>query len=360
MKTSYLTAGINMGNLLRLLSKNKITLRPKYIGRALFLIQSAVWSSIFASVEHLLLKKKIETSPVPVDPIFIIGHWRTGSTFLHQLMNLDPNNAAPTLFQVALPDSFLVSYPYYKPIMKTLVDKTRPMDKVKLGMDEPQEDEYAIYRITDFSPLEKLVFPESTDYFLLHEKTFTLMGEAQNKWEKRLMTFYQKLFYKTGKTIISKNPFNSFRIPTLARLFPGARFIHIVRNPIDVVPSTINMWSIVQRQNALINKEHKPTVEEIVKVYKKMLEIITNDFLKISPGRRTVVKYEDIVADPISQVKKIYLSLSLPFDEPFENALKNFLRENKNYEKNKFSLSEEDKAYICKQLCTFMTIHGYQ
>jgi len=349
-----------MGNLLRLLYRNKITFRPKYIGRTLFLVQSAAWSSFFASIEQLLLNSKIKTSPVPEDPVFIIGHWRTGSTLLHQLMNLDPNNSAPTLFQVALPEGFMISYPFYKPIFSAVISKYRPMDKVKLGMDEPQEDEYAIYRITNFSPLEKLVFPDSSDYFLLHEKNFIPEGEAQAQWEKKLVSFFTKIHYKTGKTIISKNPFNSFRITTLARLFPKSRFIHILRNPVDVVPSTINMWSIVQQQNALINKEHKPTVEEIVTVYNKMMEIINKDLDKIPPYRKTLVKYEDLVSAPISQLKRMYLSLSLPFTESFENALTNFLCENKTYEKNTFTPSEEDKAFIHKMLNRHMLPYGYQ
>jgi len=349
-----------MGNLLRLLRRNKITFRPKYIGRVLFLLQSAIWSSIFASAEKVLLKNKIEATPVPDDPIFIIGHWRTGSTLLHQLMNLDPYNAAPTLFQVAVPDSFMVAYPFYKPILNATINKHRPMDKVKLGMNEPQEDEYAIYRITDFSPLEKLVFPKEMEYFLLHENNFIPEGEELNNWEKKLKAFYQKLYFKNGKTIVSKNPFNSFRIPILARIFPGARFIHIVRNQVDVVPSTVNMWSIVQQQNALISKEYKPRVKEIVEVYNKMLDLINKDLAQISPGRRTVVKYEDLVSNPISQVKEIYLSLSMPFTNLFESTITNFLNEVNNYEKNTFTLSKEDKSYISKMLNTHMVQYGYK
>lgn len=360
MKTSYLTAGITLSNLLRLLSRNKITLRPKYLGRAIFLLQSAIWSSFFASVEQLLLRKKIETTPIPEDPIFIIGHWRTGSTFLHQLLNLDPDNTAPTLFQVAVPDSFITAYYFYQPIFNALISKHRPMDNVKLGMDEPQEDEYAIYRMTNFSPLEKLVFPSSKNYFLLHEKTFIPGGLKQDKWEKKLITFYQKLSFKTGKRIISKNPFNSFRIPTLARLFPHARFIHIVRNPIDVVPSTINMWNIIQQQNALIKNEHKPTLEEIVEVYNNMWEIITRDLALIPSGKKTEVRYEDLISDPIFQIKKTYSALSLPFTKVFEGELTDFLKESTKFEKNTFILSNEDKCYICKMLNIYMTGNGYQ
>jgi len=361
VKTSYLTAGISMGNLIRLFHRNKITLKPKYIGRTIFLIQSAIWSSIFATAEKALLKKKIEATPVPEDPVFIIGHWRTGSTLLHQIMNLDTENAAPTLFQVAVPDSFIISYPFYKPVLNATINKHRPMDKVKLGMNEPQEDEYAIYRITDFSPLEKLVFPKSLEYFLLNEDMFVPEeGRDLEEWENKLKSFFQKLYFKTGRTIVSKNPFNSFRIPTLAKIFPSARFIHIVRNPIDVVPSTINMWNIVQRQNSLINKEYKPTLREIVAVYNKMADRIDKDLCLIPTGKKAVVKYEDLIHDPISEVKKIYISLFKPFTVIFEEKLKNFLHEIENYEKNSFVISKEDKFYIINMMGDYMEKYGYK
>ena len=172
MKNSYLTAGMKSGQLFRLIRRNRISSNPQAILRILFLIQSSLWSGLFSLIEKVRYSSAIDKTPIPADPIFIIGHWRTGSTFLHQLMSLDPNLAAPTLFQVAVPDSFLVSYNYYKPIFKTMVGKHRPMDMVKLGMDEPQEDEYAIYRITDCSPLENIVFPKNRNYFLLREGDF--------------------------------------------------------------------------------------------------------------------------------------------------------------------------------------------
>ena len=359
MKTSYLTAGIKLGNLLRLLKRNPITFRPKYIGRILFLLQSAIWSSLFSTVEKLLLKKKIAATPVPEDPVFIIGHWRTGSTYLHQLLNIDPENAAPTLFQVAVPECFITGYYFYKPILSMVIDKHRPMDNVRLGMNEPQEDEYALYRMTGFSPLEKLIFPRTKNYFLLHETNFIPGGSARDKWEKKLLTFYQKLHFKTGKKIVSKNPFNSYRITELSRLFPNARFIHIVRNPIDVVPSTIHMWTIVQQQNALINNEYKPSIADISEVYAAMQEIITRDIERVPPDRKTEVRYEDLVSDPVLQIKKMYTALSLPFTQSFESKLKDYIKESTKFERNTFNISDEDKSYICRMFSIYMAKYGY-
>jgi hypothetical protein len=214
-----------MDQLFRLLCRNQVDLNPKTLFRIVFLLQSACWSSFFSWIEKARYAKVLKNTPVPDNPIFIIGHWRTGSTFLHQLMTLDPDLCAPSLFQVAVPDSFLVSYPYYRPIFKQVVSEHRPMDQVKIGMDEPQEDEYAIYRMTNYSPLENLVFPKSKAYFLNHGSPFLPAGEQLVRWKTDVQDFYRKLFFKSGKRIVSKNPFNSFRIKALYEMFPNARFI---------------------------------------------------------------------------------------------------------------------------------------
>jgi len=159
MKHSYLLVGISSGKLFKLLTRNGFSLHPRYLFRILFLTQGAFFASIFNRIEKWKLAKQLKNYSMPDDPIFIIGHWRTGSTLLHQLMALDENLVTPTVFQVSTPQSFLISEKYYRPVMTKAMKPTRPMDNVKLGFDEPQEDEYALIKMTVDSPLEKLIFP---------------------------------------------------------------------------------------------------------------------------------------------------------------------------------------------------------
>ncbi len=178
MKDSYLPAGIKLDQLLRLLHRNQLSYNFKTLLRLVFLIQSACWSSFFYWIEKSRHTKALKNAPVPDNPIFIIGHWRTGSIFLHQLINIDPDLCTPTLSQVAMPDSFLVSYPYYWPIFKQVVSEHRPMDQVKIGMDEPQEDKYAICQITNYSPLGNLVFSKSLKSIL-----YVKQGSHYRHWD---------------------------------------------------------------------------------------------------------------------------------------------------------------------------------
>lgn len=334
------------GLLFRLIFRNKVTLNTASILRILFLLQSSLWSALFSVIEKLRYGRILKNHPVPADPIFIIGHWRTGSTFLHQLMNLDPNLAAPTLFQVAIPDGFMVSHAYYTPIFRSMVETHRPMDNVKLGMDEPQEDEYALYRLTDQSPLERIVFPINQDYFLKDYDAFIPPPEKISRWSQAITTFYKKLSYKTGRRIVSKNPFNSMRIPLLVKLFPAAKFILIGRNPLDVVPSTINMWNIILKQNALNCNFSTPSVKDVAMFMEKMHLQSIQDLQQVKNDCFTTVFFENLEKKPVETLQEVYARLGLPFSPDFQKNIENFLIENSGFMKNTFSLTEEEQQVI--------------
>jgi hypothetical protein len=358
---NYLTAGIRVSRLIRLVSKNSISFHPKYLLRFVFLLQSALWTEVFARIEWKRYGKKIHSIPVPEDPIFIIGHWRTGSTLLHQILNLDPNLTAPTLFQVAEPECFICSYRYYKPLFSALISKKRPMDNVRLGMNEPQEDEYAIYRITDFSPLERLVFPKDQGYFIMDYPSFLPVDEKEKQaWEEQLCNYFRKLCFLNMKTIISKNPFNSFRIKELSVLFPKARFIHIVRHPFEVVPSTVNMWRIVLKQNKLNGKGSDPGIEEVTKGLEKLLKTIEKDTTVIPLSNYYEMRFEDLEADPLAEIKKIYTRFHMPIDDQLCQKIQSFIDNLTPYKKNEFQLAEDEKGLIHKYLDHHMQFFNYQ
>jgi hypothetical protein len=358
---NYLTAGIGFTRLIRLVRRNSISFHPKYIFRFLFLLQSSVWTELFSRIELKRYGKKISSIPVPEDPIFIIGHWRTGTTLLHQMMSLDPNLAAPTLFQVAEPQCFICSYGYYLPLFSALIDQRRPMDNVRLGMNEPQEDEYAIYRITDFSPIEQLVFPKDKRYFILDNPSFLPLNEIEKKeWEEQLCNYFRKLYFFNRKTIVSKNPFNSFRIKELCVLFPKARFIHIVRHPFEVVPSTVNMWRIVLKQNRLTRNGSYPGIEEVAKGFEKLLTTIKTDYSVIPQDNFFEMKFEDFEADPVAEIKKIYTRFHMPINDVFSLKIQSFIDSMNSYRKNEFHLAGHEKELIRIHLSQHMQFFNYQ
>lgn len=359
MKSAYLIAGMRLSRFIKLILKNGISLYPKYWVRFLFLLQNGVWASIFYRKERKLYKEKIENHTLPDNPIIILGHWRTGSTFLHQLLTLDSNLVTTNVFQGSIPDSFLTSRKSYEPIMGRALKGTRPMDQVKLSMDEPLEDEYALFRLSSYSPLERLVFPKSKDYFLKYFPGFLPKGEKLKDWKDAVKLFYKKLTLDNNKVILIKNPFHSYRIDALNELFPNARYIHIIRNPHKVVPSTIRMWDIVGAQNAMNTKWTKPTVKETSELLVDMLYKVEYDLRKLPEDKYCEIKFEELEQNPIEHIKSIYSRLNVEFSDEFEKQIQEFLQTVKEYKKNKYQMPDDDRLEINNILGGWMKEKDY-
>lgn len=346
MKLITIIQGIRVSPLIRLVFRHGITPLPLYLARFLVLFQGALISSLFALVERAKFRRKIRRFKPVKDPLFIIGHWRTGSTFLHQLLNLDPSFAAPTLVQTVIPDHFLFSTKYYRPILRKATSSSRPMDNVALGPDEPQEEEFALLRMGSASPLEHLIFPSRTTYFLSDYDQYIPHGKDKEKWERNLRNFYCKLTFSSGKRIVSKNPCHTMRIRLLAEMFPDAKFIHIVRDPLKVIPSTARMWDIVARESGLKKGWITPGLNEVALVLRQFLRHVEEEKKLLDKGSHAEVRFEDLEDNPLQTLKRLYEQLGLDFSPGFEKAVVTFLEGIGNYEKNTYTLSSQQRSQI--------------
>jgi len=289
---------------------------------------------------------------MPDDPIFIVGHWRSGTTLLHQLMALDENLATPNVFQVSAPGSFLISGKYYRPLMSKLMKPTRPMDNVKLDVLQPQEDEYALVKLTLDSPLEKIVFPKNKKYFLLDDDFYP---KKTKPWKSNFRSFCQRISFTTGKRLLLKNPFHSMRIPLLLEMFPKAKFIHIYRHPLEVIPSTIHMWDVVGRENVLKGKATKPKTEEVSLVFDRVMTTIREDLASVANEAKIEIGFRELEKTPMLTLEKIYDKLEIKASPKFEERIKDWLAETGSYQKNKYLLSETEKQIIERSLKQYFT-----
>ncbi|MDY7076522.1 MAG: sulfotransferase, partial [Chloroflexota bacterium] len=98
--------GITAGDWWTLLRENRFAVDPSYWRRAGMLTVASLMNSVHRRREERVYG--IETANVEIKaPLFIIGHWRTGTTLVHNLFALDDQFAYPNLFQISNPHTFL-------------------------------------------------------------------------------------------------------------------------------------------------------------------------------------------------------------------------------------------------------------
>jgi hypothetical protein len=346
--TPHHLTGAPVDRIVRLLRRNRI--RPAALPRLLPVLWVGLWASYWARREEAVYGARLRDLPTPRDPIVIVGHWRTGSTFLHQLLTLDPRLTAPTTLQCVLPSGFLVAGRYIEPVMRRALSPTRPMDQVRLAPEEPHEDEFALLRMIEHSPLERLIFPQSARYFLLDETPRFVREDEVAAWGEALAGFVKKVGYAAGKRVVLKNPFHSVRISLLRTLFPAARYIHIRRDPVAVIPSTQRMWAILGRSLTLGPWYGPPRMEEIVDVYQTMATRLEADIAALPAGQCAEIRFEDLEADPLRSLRSLYAELELAFEPEHETRVRAFLEGLRDYRKNSYTLNPEVASLIRTRL----------
>ena len=190
-------------------------------------------------------------TPIREAPLFIVGHWRTGTTLLHELLILDPRHTFPTTFQCLVPHHWLLTERVFPRLFWFLMPSHRPMDNMETGWNRPQEDEFALAVLGQPSPYLTIAFPnhppQDQEAFDLER----LSPHARAAWKRGFLHFLRGLTFKDPRRLVLKSPTHSFRIKTLLELFPDARFVHIVRDPHVVFSSTVNLWKSLYRNHGL-------------------------------------------------------------------------------------------------------------
>jgi omega-hydroxy-beta-dihydromenaquinone-9 sulfotransferase len=179
--------------------------------------------------EDILYKTVVEHIEIKQDPVFIIGHWRSGTTYLHNLISLDTDNFSyPTTYQAFFPTVFLTlneDSRIYKYLQQWNPIRRWRGDNIEIDFASPQEEEFMYMPEGGFSySTEKLIFPETAISEL--DQIFRLSTDQMSR--ELTLKIFKKLTYAHDKRIISKSPGHFSRIPVLNELFPRSKFIFII------------------------------------------------------------------------------------------------------------------------------------
>ena len=329
---------------------------PNMLGVTLL---SPIASGMHYLSEALYGAKAEATEVLP--PIFVLGHWRSGTTFLHNLLTLDPAHAYPTTYECVFPGGFLTTESRIGWMLSPFLPSKRPMDDVPLGRDTPFEDEFALAKIGAGSPYFGMMFPDRPPD--LRHLDLELLAEPERaEWSGRMLWLMRRLqLAHPGKRLVLKSPPHTARIASLLRLFPEARFVHVSRNPYEIYPSTLKLWKILNSRLGLTNPARDDVwlPEHVLSTLPRRYDAYWRDRHSIPDGRLAEIRYEDLAGDPSGTVSAIYSALDLGDFAKLSPRIQDYLAKLAPHVASPRQLPTADRAAIAERWSDYFDRFGY-
>jgi omega-hydroxy-beta-dihydromenaquinone-9 sulfotransferase len=306
-----------------------------------------------------LYGERIRRTRIVEPPIFILGHWRSGTTLLHELLVQDPRHTFPNTYQCFDPSHPLLTERFITRYFKWLLPSRRIMDNMAIGWERPQEDEFALALLGQPSPYWSIAFPWRGP---MDTRTLDLDGlstRARTAWKRAFLRFLQTVTLRDGRRLVLKSPPHTCRIPTLLELFPDARFVHIVRDPFPVYSSTMNLWKRLYTSQGLHTPSYEGLEESVFATFRHFYERLEATRHLVPPNRFGEIRYEALTKDPVAELRRLYAELDLGDFENLRPNLERYLAENAQYERNRFELSEAERTEILRQWGDIIRKYGY-
>jgi hypothetical protein len=327
--------GMTFGDWMRTLWDRRFAVAPSRWPRALAITAQSLQNSLFARVERRRHGHDVESISVE-SPLFVLGHWRNGTTHLHNLLATDPRFAFPNTYQSCFPHTFLSTEASRSRFFGFFLPKHRPMDRVEWSVDSPQEDEFALCILSQKSPCMGWIFPRSLG---LYDRYLTLRDVDEREldaWRSAFESFLKKLTWKHRRRLVLKSPPHTARIRLLLEMFPGAKFVHIHRDPYRVFQSSQNAFELNFRWQGLQRTRREELDDWILRQYRAMYDSFFEDRERIPKGHYCEVRFEELEASPIVEMRRVYETLGLHEFAEVEPSLRRYQASLSGYQKNSF------------------------
>ncbi|MES2476136.1 MAG: sulfotransferase [Verrucomicrobiota bacterium] len=342
-------AGITVGDWLELLRENRFAVDPVYWHRAAFITLTSLFNSLARRQEARQFHDAIAAAQI-APPIFILGHWRSGTTHLHNLLAQDSDRFAfPNTYQVVNPHSFLTTEASHARRFAWMVPPTRPMDAMEMGFSLPQEDELALSLMCRRSPYLGISFPRAEDDYGRYLDFEGVPEQEITEWKDALILFLKKLTLRHGRTLVLKSPPHTARIRLLLEMFPDARFVHIHRHPYQVFHSSRRYHDTATWFTYLQRPDRDVIDGRILRRYTRLHDAFFAQREAIPEGRFHEMRFDDLERQPEQEMEVLYGALQLGDFETFRPKLRAYLETLKGYQKNQFQpLDEATRAKVAE------------
>ena len=307
-------------------------------------------------------KKLLANKPMENDPLFILGHWRSGTTFVHSIFAQDKHFGYTTTYQTVFPHYVMALQGFFKPTMGWLMPDKRPTDNMELAPDLPQEEEFAINNSCPFNYYNFWFFPEKMNEYCDRYLTFKAITPKE---EQAFKDNFEKLvkislWNTNGTQYLSKNPPHTGRLKTMSELFPNAKYIFLMRNPYTVFESTRSFYTNTIKPLELHSIPLEQMEQNILRNYMELYRAYKEQKKYVPEGNIYEVKFEDIEQDALGITEKIYRDLNIPGWEEARPAIEKYIGGKKGYKKNKYNYDPRTVELVNQHWGEVLDEWGYE
>jgi len=351
--------GANLGTLATVAGRSGA---PSDVANGAMIAMAALARWPFSTAEKLVMESRLPNAGEMAPPVFILGHWRSGTTHLYNIMCQSGEWGFVPPLATGLPWDLFGLAKLFTPLLERALPAHRYIDNIPVNPDSPQEDEIAIANMSELSFYHAIYFPRAFAENLQRGLFFDGCSAAEIEgWRRQFRYFLRKLsLHQEKRPLLIKNPVYTGRVAMLRQIYPSAKFIHIHRNPYDVFVSMRNFYQKLLKQFALQSYDHVDIDEAILSVYGRMMRLYEAETETMGPQDLVELRYEDLDAAPLKAVENVYAQLGLPGFAPARDHFERYLASVRSFKKSEFDYCDEAAAKVEHWLAPFIEKWEYE
>ena len=289
-------------------------------------------------------------------PVFITGHPRSGTTFLHRVLTQTGEFACFEFWHTLSPS--LITRYALSPVERLLRKMGKSDILVKdsghyTSLNSIEEEEFLLMGCYN-SPLSmlftSLAFGNNDywDIFHFEKQPVSLKNETICYLKA---CFKRQIYYLERKQIIAKMPYAMLRYPSLLQAFPDAKFIYLIRSPHEVVPSYLSLiraildryWKLDNLPLSIQKDVYNRVYQQSIKYYEWVERLEKTGIL--NPGQFLVLPYHQLKTDLTGVLKHILEFTGIHISDKLRNTISEQAARQNSYHREHQNMSLEDFGF---------------
>lgn len=300
--------------------RHRSSIRARRLPHVVGIASTSLLASAIAALVRRRLRARVlaDTEPMP-DPVFILGYWRSGTTALHHLLGADRANRTPPVVNCLFPHFFKTVGRFVQ--LHVNIADLRSGDGIVQDWYSPQEDEFGLMLKGAPSTYWWFAFTSEEP---VDEAALTLdrlPPAEQRRWRETLRDFLQDVWTsrRDHQRMVVKSPTHTARVDVLLEMYPRARFIHLSRDPVEIIESNRRFMPELARRLAIGGG---PSAEAEAALCSRMVAQFAEVYGKyrrtrplIADGRLLEISHAELRDAPLATAERIYDWLGWDMEE---------------------------------------------